>query len=877
MVAHTRRISNRQINGYHTVRKPNMVVRSLISRPSRTILTTFAIVLGVAVILAIRITNESTLDSLITLFTETSGRANLVVINSKLDDAGFSEDIIHNILNYPGIKTAVPTVQAYTTLTDDSPAEIQISFMGAGTDRLSLFGVDPVLDPLVREYNLVAGEFLSDNKSALDVVLVEEYANENKVWVKDKIEIITPDGVEKLRIVGIISKDGAGLLNNGAFGVIPIKAAQRIFNYAGQIDQIDIIAEEGLTSANELDNLLIALQNRIGEDYSVIYPAMQGRRVTQMLDTLSLGLSFFSAIAIFVGIFLIYNAFSMTVTERTREIGMLRTIGMTRRQVTKQILTEAIVIGSLGSILGICVGLLLSRGLIRFMETLFAQEVKEVLIPFDGILVAVFVGISTTLLAAWLPARQAGNISPLEALRIRGKSNGSWLVARGWIFGAGLILLSVAVLILNPFSQGLNEIVATSTVIMLFIGATLLIPISVSSSEKIIKPIMGHIYGGEGQLGSSNVQRAKLRTTLTVAALMVGVAMMLTIQAMTVAFKQDIEDWLSFFNGSDLIIYSSLPMKSVLGGRLNAVKGVAIVTPIRMTNINFTQPDGQKGTLIYTAIEPKTYPKVTSFSFATNQGDPELLYEALATRDAIFITTVLSERYGYKQGDTIRLQTKRGQKDFEIAAIVTDFVAQGYVVEGSYRLLKRYFGDQDVSRFMVDIEPGYTIQEVKERINATHGKRENLTIETNEATRESGSALLSNSFALFDVVAQIGVIVASLGVINTLMMNILERTQEIGMLRGMGMTRRQIGKMILAEAGMMGIIGGVFGLGFGLFLSWLLINSFLSLIGYTVDYILPLRGIFIGLIISLIISQIAALWPARRAARVNIVEAIQYE
>ncbi|MCK4899667.1 MAG: ABC transporter permease, partial [Anaerolineales bacterium] len=432
--------------------------------------TTFGIMLGVAVILAIRVANQSTLDSLTSLFTETSGNADLVIINPDNDEGGYYEDVLRRIAHFPGVAIAVPSVQAQTVLVDSiSPDELEMSFLGASTRQLILFGIDPILDPLAREYNLVAGGFLSENVNALDVVLVQEFAEDQDVWLKDRIDIVTPEGFETLRIIGIISKDGAGTLNNGAFGVIPLKVAQKIFDSAGKIDQIDIVAAEGSESGLELDALKQALQDRLGKKYSVVYPATQGKKVTQMLGAYQVGLSFFSIIALFVGTFLIYNAFSMTVVERTREIGMMRTLGMTRSQIMRQILTEAVILGIFGSAIGVGVGILMSRGLIRMMEVLVGSEVKDISVPLDGLVMSVVVGIIVTLVAALLPARAAGNVSPLEALRVRGNPREGWIVRRGWILGLIMVFMSFLILNFNPFPQDFQEQASMSTIFFLFI------------------------------------------------------------------------------------------------------------------------------------------------------------------------------------------------------------------------------------------------------------------------------------------------------------------------------------------------------------------------------------------------------------------------
>ncbi|MBU0704538.1 MAG: ABC transporter permease [Chloroflexi bacterium] len=859
-------------------RTPSLALRSLRARPSRTLLTTSGIVLGVAVILAISVTNRSTLDSLKSVFSGASGRAHLVVISSTEDGEGFAEDVLRRTVNVPGVQAAIPSLQAQVLLADEAlPSQMDVNFLGTVAGGLTLYGVDPSLDSQVREYKIVAGQFLSPDQDAYEVVLGKDYADDKGIQVGRDLRIITLEGVERLRVVGLMSKEGAGQLNNGAFGIVPLRAAQEIFGRVGDLDQIDIMATPQAASGAELDNLKAALQERLGDEYTVTYPAMQGKRVIQMLDVYQMGLNFFSVIALFVGAFLIYNAFSMTVVERTREIGMLRAVGMTQRQVMGQILTEAVILGIVGSALGVGAGILLSRSLIRTMEFLLTQDVKEIHVPLNGLVTSVLVGVCVTMVAAVIPARQAGRISPVEAMRIRGSSRESWIIRRGWILGIGLVCVSALIFSYNFASLDIQILLSSPAVFGLFIGATLLIPVTVGAWERAARPAVRRIYGGEGRLGSSNIQRAKMRTALTVAALMVGVAMLLSIRAVTDAFRQDIQAWMDGYIGGDLYLYSSLPMRTDFGPRLEAVEGVAAVTPTRYLYVKRLKPDGGDESLAFMAVDPSSYRRVTSFIFAANQGDPDQLMDRLAAGDAVFISTVLSEMYGLEQGDTVRLETRRGQRDFEVAAVVVDFYDRGMVIEGSWRDLRRYFRLHDVSAFQLKIEPGHSLDQVEARIDRLYGTRRHLTIMSNEVLKAQALELTAQSFSLFDVLALIGVIVAALGVVNTLTMNVLERTQEIGMLRGVGMTRWQVSKMILAEAGMIGFIGGVFGVGFGLLLSRLFLTTANVTQGYALSYVLPTQGIVVGFFIALVVSQLAAIWPAQRAARINIIEAIQFE
>jgi putative ABC transport system permease protein len=854
-----------------------LALRSLWTRPSRTLLTLFAIILGVAVILAISTTNLSTLDAITTLFSEASGRAHLVVTSQEVGERGFPEVALRRVLTVLDVEKAVPSVQAQASLATEGSSPMNISFFGAVAGGLTIYGIDPELDVEAREYKVVDGEFLSSDLDAYHIVLVKDYADEEEIQVGDDIQIVTSEGVETMRIVGLMSKEGAGRLNNGAFGVVPLRTGQELFNRLGELDQIDIVASDQASSGARLDALKLTLQARLGGDYSVTYPAARGKRVTQMLDGYQMGFNFFGVVALFVGAFLIFNAFSMTVVERTRQIGMLRTVGMTRAQVMQQILTEAGILGSLGSALGVGAGLLLSRGLVRMMELLLAQEVREVQVPLNALVTSVVVGVFMTLVATAVPAWQAGRIAPLEALRIRGNPRTPWLLRHGWIVGSGLLLLSYLVLYHFRLPPAIRDRFSHAVALGVLLGGTFLIPSIFRVWERVARPFVRRLYGNEGQLGSRNTLRAELRTMLTVAALMIGVAMILSIRAVTGAFEVDIRSWLDSYIGGDLYVHASYPMRTDLAERLEAVEGVDAAAPIRYFAVERVSPEGVNEDLSFMAVDPASYRRVTSFVFAAEQGDPTRLLERLAAGDAVFISSVLSEKYGLGQGDSIRLETRSGERDFEIAGVVVDFYNRGMVIQGSWRDMRRYFRLDDVSAFLLAVNPEYAVEDVQIRIDRLYGKRRHLSIDSNEALSGRALGLLEQTSGLFDVLALIAMIVGALGVINTLTMNVLERTQEIGMLRSLGMTRWQLAKMILAEAGMMGFAGGAFGLLFGLLMSRIVLQAMNAVTGYELTYVVPVQGVLVSLAIALIVSQLAALWPARRATGINIIEAIQFE
>jgi putative ABC transport system permease protein len=318
-------------------------------------------------------------------------------------------------------------------------------------------------------------------------------------------------------------------------------------------------------------------------------------------------------------------------------------------------------------------------------------------------------------------------------------------------------------------------------------------------------------------------------------------------------------------------------MRPEFGGRLEALEGVAAVAGSRYLYVTVKRPNGTDESVALHVVDPAAYEKVGSFTFADSADDPDVAMRRLAEGDAVFLSTLIADRYGLSVGDSIQIQTRRGLRDFEVAGTVIDFYDQGMVIEGSWRDMRQYFRVNDVAAFQVKVEEGYSPDEVRDTIDRIYGTRRNLASFSNEALKSVALGISSQAFALFDVLSWISVIVASLGVVNTLMMNVLERTREIGMLRGVGMTRWQVIKMILAEAGVMGAIGGVLGIVVGLFLARVLIVSTNAMQGYNLKYVMPTQGLLMAFVIALAISQLAALWPSSRAARLVVIDAIQFE
>jgi putative ABC transport system permease protein len=597
----------------------------------------------------------------------------------------------------------------------------------------------------------------------------------------------------------------------------------------------------------------------------------------QMLGSYQIGLNFMSGIALFVGAFLIYNAFAMNVVERTREFGMLRTIGMTRSQIIVQVVAEAAFLGMTGSALGVLLGIGMANGLTRLMAVLLNQEIGAVQIPGDDLVSSLLVGIVTTMAAALLPAIQAGRISPLEALRARGQIKEPWLVRWGWILGVPLFVGGIIILVMNPVPDDPMFRVGSMAVVALFLGLTLLIPPSVSAWEWITRPFVRLLYGSTGQLGSRNIRRSRQRTTLTVAALMIGVSMVIVTSGMTGSFSADLEEWVASFLGGDLYVGSALPLRPEVRRKLEALPGVAAVAPMRQFNVEWVLGPDQTEKVVFTAFDPAAYTQVTKFTFSDSSVDQATAIRRLAEGGAVFLSSVLAEKFNVHSGDIIRLRTRSGLRTFVVAAEVVEFNNQGAVIQGNWNDMKRFFHIDDATTYLVKAQPGTDIEALKNQIDDLYGKRYHLILESNSSIRTRVLRLMNQAFAMFDVLALLSIVVASLGVMNTLTMNVIERTREIGMLRAIGMLRSQMVGMILAEAALLGLIGGGLGFATGIIQTRVFLAAMVKMSGYQLEFVMPTTGILSAVVIALLVSQLAAILPARRAARTRILDAIHYE
>ncbi len=830
------------------------------SRKLRSLLTVLGIILGVATIFAISIANESTKQIFRDMIEEFSGQDDLWVESD--GSGGFDQYVVNRVQRIKGIRTANPISLRTTTLR--APGDTEGS-------RILLSGVELKTYLEVHDLRMVEGQFFRDKPSG-DILLTTTFARENGISLREKVDVSTPVGSESFKVIGLLKPEGAARFNNGAVGYIYLKDFQAAFNEPDQVSLIQVSLED----ERELKKVKAEIEKVLPTGLYVQEPSQQSEELEQLLWGIQYGLSFFSVIALFVGMFLIYNTFSMTVTERTREIGILRSLGSTRWQIARMVLFEALIMGTMATFLGLALGLWLARGLSVLMATMVQTEPTAFVIPSAGLITASIVGILVTLAGAVFPAVKASRIYPLDAIRISARPESSFFQRYGPI--VALLVFSSGIY-LDLFPPGPTEEIRSNIsslgTFVMYLGGVMLVPFLIKPAARIFEGLLSWLSPVVGKLALGNLVKARLRSAISIGTLMICISMLMGISAIENSIFSSVNEWGRKVMGSDLVIsprHGSISFGQDFEKKISRIPGVRYVAPMYYS---WTRLDEKS--LMIQGIDPQKFTRVGTLDFS--QGEEKETFASLEKDDDfIIIFAVVAKREGLSLGDELKLPTLKGQVKFQIVAIVRDWGGQmGDTAYLSDKNIKKYFNAQDPINFLVDVEEGLAPEIVKNRIESELGDRYSMDILTNEDMNELIQSRTGQFFAAFRVIVGIAVIVALLGIINTLVMGVLERVREIGVLRAIGSTRWQVRRMVIVEALIMGIMGLSLGVLQGLYGSVRAVEGMQWATGFDVDYIFPYNSILIGIIIALIVSSLASLYPAHKAAQIEITRAISYE
>ena len=840
-------------------------VRNLRARLQRTLLTTVGIVLGVGIVFGVLTLSDTMSGTFNDLFSRAYGAADLTVTAAG-GSGGFDEGVAQKVRGYEGVESAAPRYALSSSLIlerKDKLPEVR---------GMRLFGVEPASAELATGFELTDGRF---PRKGGELTLDGGSAEAAGLEIGDKVTIGTPEGPEELELVGLLRIPG-GSFGGLAFGMAPLPFAQEAFDKRGQISGIAVEAAEGVPASD----LKERLNERLGEGLQAERSETRTQEISGQLQGFKLALLFFAGTSLFVGAFLVFNALSMTILERTRELGMLRALGSTRAMIARSVVAEALLLGVIGSVLGVLFGYGMAKGLVFLFGKAFLFEITTLVLTPFALVSAIVVGIAVTVVAALYPALRAGRVSPVEAMRAR--SGGTIRRTDGIVRLApllGLVLTGVGVpwiyFLAKNLSANLGGLVYASgiaAIIAAFLGISLVIPVLVGPLAALFSPVLRLLFGVEGRMAAANATRNRGRTALTASALMVGISLVVAFSALGGSLLGSIRDYLDGSLGSDYVVQptqqnSDAGFSAELPREIGRVPGVERTTSI----VSTFRRDGSKVSLVFGVDE--NYPRIFRLGYAA--GGPDA-FSKLGDGGALVGKQLAAER-DLAVGSEIKLPGPKGVKEYGVEGIVkNDIIGGGTGIYLSKETVARDFNETESEFLAIKAESGSDRDALSRRIESTLRDYPQFTLYSNAEWKARIESDFNRQYVFFYAIMGVSVAVSAFGVVNTLSMSVFERTREIGILRAVGTTRLQIGRLIIDEGIVISLIGCLVGVALGSLLGYLFVQGS-GAGGFEIDFYYPKLPALAALLSGLFIGVFAGLFPARSAARKDIVEAVQYE
>jgi putative ABC transport system permease protein len=849
-----------------------VALAGLFGRKLRTALTALAVVLGVAMVSGTLVLTDSINKAFNFIYTDVRKGSDVVVsgksaIKVTEGQGSFAptidESLLAKVRALPDVAQADGNVNGEAQLVDRNGKAIV--FGGAPNLGFSIENGDSNFNPLV----LVEGAW----PKAGEVVIDHSTASKKHLTLGSDVGVQTEGPVQQFRISGIVKFGSASALGGATLTGFALPTAQRLFHKQGRLDEIAIAAKPSVTE-----------QQVLREVRAVLPPTAQARSGTQQaredakqtnsfISFLRSFLLAFGGIALFVGSFVIANSLSITIAQRTRELATLRTLGASRRQVLTSIFAEALVMGTLASVAGLFGGLGLAKGLFKLFDAVgFTLPNSGIVFGTTTIVIALVAGIVVTLVASLRPAIRATRVPPIAAVR-EGASLPESRFARFRTVGSALLTaLGFAALLYGLFGpdMGTTAVLATMGIgaLLIFVGVSLL-------AVRLIRPLAGalgwpatRLGGAAGALARDNARRNPQRTASTAAALMIGLALVTLVAVLaagiTTSFRGAVE---KIWRNADYAITAQNNFTPIPPAAADAAAKSPLVEAVGNVRTGDVAAYGKS--FFATAVNPVSS---TMFTLDWVQGSQQTLAELGA--DGAFTDKDYAKTHRLVIGSPIRITFTNGKaKTFKIEGIFdpppggspfgkvtisqATWDAYNENPRNLYTFLRARGGESTATLDALT-------QQLKEYPNAK--------VQTRQQFVDNQISGLNNILNVLYVLLALSVIVSIFGIVNTLVLTVFERTREIGMLRAIGMTRRQVRRMIRHESVITALIGGVLGIVLGIVLGGLLVVR--------VDFIqfsLPLASLVIFAVMTIVVGILAAIFPARRAARLNVLEALQYE
>jgi putative ABC transport system permease protein len=840
--------------------------RHLAAHPWQVGLSILGIALGVAVVVAVDLANDSARRAFMGFAETLAGRATHRIVGGP---SGVPEEL-YGRLRRAGIRALAPVV------------ERDVSALDAGGRTFHLFGIDPFAEAPFR--SLVTSEpatgpvplatLLTRPASAL---LAATTAAHLGLRPGDTFWIRVGAHRQRLELAGVLTpSDALAERSIESLLVTDIATAQEVTGAVGRLSHIDLLVPPGAAGQELLDRIRAALPPAA----EIVSASSRARALDELSRGFSVNLTALSLLALFVGIFLIYNTMSFSVVQRRPLIGALRALGVTRRELWILIMTEALVLGALATAVGLPGGILLGGGLLRLVtrtinDLYVVVAVSDLAIRPTSLLAGAALGVGGTLLAALAPALEATRSTPRAALgRSTLETSTRALVPRcAW---SGVALLAGGALVLGLPSGSLA--VSYGGLFTILLGAALLTPAATVGVVWAAQPVAGAVLGLLGRMATRGVVTALSRTAVVMAALMIAVAASLGVGIMIDSFRQSVVRWLEAALQADVYVAppslvssrTDATLDPDLIARIRAAPGVAAVGTQRTVRVQ--TPSGAVR-LIVLAVAPRGYR-----AFTLKEGSATTLASVFGDGGGVLVSEPFAYHRRLRVGDHVRLRTEAGERDFPVAGIVYDYGSSEGVVMMGRATFDRFWTDRGISALGVYAADPRAVDALVDTLRRVAGPEQDVLIRSNVALREASLEVFDRTFAVTTVLRLLAMVVAFVGVLSALMAQELERAREIGVLRALGLTPIQVWELTATQTGFMGLVAGLLALPVGGALALVLIfvinrRSF----GWTLQLEITPAVLLQAVALAVGAALLAAVYPAWRMSTMELPAALREE
>ena len=836
-------------------------LRFLLKHPWHFLLSILGVALGVAMVISIDLSNSSAQRAFSLSAEALTGKT-----THQIQGSGdfLSDQVYRDLRLTTGYRNSAPVIDGYGTL--------------QGLDRtFQILGVDPIAEGPFRDFSSQDGgidlaKFITGQPTA---VISESVLADLAKNIGDSLQVSVGGRLFDLLVVGAIATDdkrSQQALENVL--LIDINTAQQLFGMASQLSRIDLI----IPNENE-ESIIASLSAGLPVGTRLVSASSRTDTLSQMTRAFELNLQALSLLALLVGMFLIYNTMTFSVVQRLSLIGRLRALGVTKSEILSMILKEAVIIGLIGTILGITAGIGLAQFLLGLVtqsinDLYFVLSVQELTIEIALILKAIILGLGATLLAAFWPAREASEAEVSTVLRR--SSSESRLVQRLPIISLiGLIIGLVGGGILLLPNGGI--IAGYSSLLFVIIGFSLFIPALMVGLAAVIRPIFGALGGLIGKMSVRGVVTELSRTSVAVAALVVAVAASVGVGVMVDSFRVTVVSWLESQLQADIYVQppsvvarkADAQLQTELVQLLKETEGVESVHTVFSEDVMTTFGSSN---LVTTSLGVNA-----SKSYQTKEIQ-DGFWEQFAQEKVIMISEAYAYRFGIGINDSLGIMTDKGMQYFPIRAIYFDYASDIGTVTMNRSLYDRYFDNRAISGLALYANDQTEVNVLVDRLRNRAAGVQDVFIRSNKGLREASIEIFDRTFTVTVVLRLLAVMVAFVGILSSLMALQLERAREHAVLRANGMTPGQLWNYVITQTGVMGVIAGVLSIPLGLLISYVLVYVInLRSFGWTLEFMVSPSLLIQAVGLAVGAALLAGIYPSWKMARANPTEALRSE